>query len=73
MNTPGNRVGHDAVVTEELKGIVIRASQLGYSPWRVGIALRVPPVELAWICAHVNETDTSGATTLSATRQRTSW
>ncbi len=55
MNTAGNRVGHDAVVTEELIGVVIRASQLGYSPWRVGIALRVAPMELAWICAHLNE------------------
>ena len=72
MKTPGNRGGHDAVVTDELIGVVIRASQLGYSPWRVGIALRVPPIELARICAHVNETDTSGATTLSATRHSTS-
>lgn len=47
----------DAVVTEELIGIVIRAGELGYPPWRVGIALRVPPIKLAWICAHLNAPD----------------
>ena len=45
-----------AVATEELLSIVIRASQLGYSPWRVGIALRVAPTQVAWICAHLDET-----------------
>ena len=63
---PRQPLGPDAVVTEELVTIVIRASQLGYSPWRVGIALRVPPMELAWICTRP-QPDASTAKTLIAT------
>lgn len=49
--------GHDddVLVTEDVVSIVVRASALGFSPWRVGIALRIAPMELAWICAHLNE------------------
>ena len=43
------------LVTDEVVSIVVRASELGFSPWRVGIALRIGPMELAWICAHLNE------------------
>ena len=51
------RTGHgdDVLVSEEVVSIVVRASELGFSPWRVGIALRIAPMELAWICAHLNE------------------
>ena len=59
-------LGPDAVVTEELVAIVIRAGQLGFSPWRVGIALRVPPMELAWICTRP-QPDASTAKALTAT------
>jgi hypothetical protein len=45
----------DVLVTEEVVSIVVRASELGFSPWRVGNALRIAPMELAWICAHLNE------------------
>lgn len=47
--------GDDVLVTEEVVSIVVRASELGFSPWRVGIALRIAPMELAWICAHLTE------------------
>ena len=66
---PADAVGNpraDAVVTEELVAIVVRASQLGYCPWRVGIALRVPSMELAWICTRP-QPDASTAKTLMAT------
>jgi len=66
-NPDGSLVSrHEAVATEELLSIVIRAGQLGYSPWRVGIALRVAPTELAWICAHLNESHAPSAKTLTA-------
>lgn len=45
----------DVLVNEEVVSIVVRASELGFSPWRVGNALRIAPMELAWICAHLNE------------------
>lgn len=47
----------DAPATDDLVGIVTRASRLGHSPWRVGVALRVRPIELAWICARLTEQD----------------
>jgi hypothetical protein len=59
-------LGPDAVLTEELVAIVVRASQLGFSPWRVGIALRVPPMELAWICTRP-QSEAATAVTLAAT------
>lgn len=52
--TSTERAG-DVLVTEEVVSIVVRASELGFSPWRVGNALRIAPMELAWICAHLNE------------------
>ena len=65
-------LGPDAVLTEELVAIVIRAGQLGYSPWRVGIALRVPPMELAWICTRP-QPDASTAKTVTAALRGASW
>jgi hypothetical protein len=70
VNSARKIVERDVVLTEELVGIVIRASQLGFSPWRVGIALRVAAMELRWICAHLNEQDASTAKTLTATLRR---
>ncbi len=42
-------------MTDDVVSIVVRASELGFSPWRVGIALRIAPMELACICAHLPE------------------
>ena len=52
ITSPG--LGRDVLVTEEVVSIVARASELGFSPRRVGIALHIAPMELAWICAHLN-------------------
>ena len=57
MSTIVERPGWDVALTVQVASIVIRASELGYSPWRVGIALRIAPIDLAWICAHLNEQD----------------
>lgn len=65
-------LGLDAGVTEELVAIVVRAGQLGFCPWRVGIALRFPPMELAWICTRP-QPDASTAKTLTATLRGASW
>lgn len=55
MSIPSTGLGGDRRVTDEVVSIVVRASELGFSPWRAGIALRIPPMELAWICAHLTE------------------
>ncbi len=55
MSITSTGLAGDVPVTEEVVSIVVRASELGFSPWRVGIALRIAPMELAWICAHLNE------------------
>lgn len=55
MSITSTGLGGDVLVTEELVSIVVCASELGFSPWRVGIALRIAPMELAWICAHLDE------------------
>ncbi|HEV2061122.1 MAG TPA: hypothetical protein VGR11_17350 [Solirubrobacteraceae bacterium] len=55
MSTTSTGLGGDRLVTEEVVRIVVRASELGFSPWRVGIALRIAPMELEWICAHLTE------------------
>ncbi len=55
MSITSAELAGDALVTEEVVSIVVRASELGFSPWRVGNALRIAPMELAWICAHLNE------------------
>lgn len=55
MSITSTGLASDVVVSEEVVSIVIRASELGFSPWRVGIALRIAPMELAWICAHLTE------------------
>lgn len=57
MSTVVERPAWDIALSVEVAILVIRASELGYSPWRVGIALRIAPMELAWICAHLNEQD----------------
>lgn len=55
MSITSTGLGGDHLVTEEVVGIVVRASELGFSPWRVGIALRIAPMELAWLCAQLTE------------------
>ena len=55
MSITSTELAGDVPVTEEVVSIVVRASELGFSPWRVGNALRIAPMELAWICAHLNE------------------
>ena len=55
MSITSTGLAGDVPVTEDVVSIVVRASELGCSPWRVGIALRIAPMELAWICAHLNE------------------
>lgn len=55
MSFTSTGLAGDVLETEEVVSIVVRASGLGFSPWRVGIALRLAPMELAWICAHLNE------------------
>lgn len=55
MSVTSTGLGGDRLVTDEVVSIVVRASELGFSPWRVGIALRIAPMELAWICAHLTE------------------
>lgn len=55
MSVTSTGLGGDRLVTDDVVSIVVRASELGFSPWRVGIALRIAPVELAWICAQLSE------------------
>lgn len=55
MSITSTGLGGDAPVTEEVVSIVVRASELGFSAWRVGIALRIAPTELASICADLTE------------------
>lgn len=53
MSVTSTGLGGDRLVTDDVVSIVVRASELGFSPWRVGIALRIAPMELGWICAHI--------------------
>lgn len=55
MSITSTGLAGDGLVTEDVVGIVARASELGFLPWRVGIALRIAPMELAGICAHLSE------------------
>lgn len=55
MSITSAELAGDVLVNEEVVSIVVRASELGFSPWRVGNALRIAPMELAWICAHLKE------------------
>ena len=57
MSTVPARAEWDVALSAEVANIVIRAYELSYSPWRVGIALRIAPQQLAWICAHLHEQD----------------